>query len=576
MADAARRTVLVVTTGYDEYQRWLVRGVRSVLPPDRHTIVVNSFNPTKRGLARPVVELIRELRPCGVLATSCVSPREETGLVDLLSELGVPTVRIGAQTPGMSCVRGDDATGMREVLRFLLDERGVRRPVLARGVPHQPDSLCRERVFREELAVRGIAVDEDLIIEGFFWHEATYLELRALLGRRRDLDAVVALNDLSALGAVKALGDEGLRVPEDVLVTGFDNDPAALPCWPQLTTVDPALEEQGAAAAAQLLAEVEHDAPRTEIVVPARLIVRGSTGLPPDCLAAAVSAATVGQQQLAARDALSALSFALSNCATPEDVVSTLGTSHLLRLGIRRFFLAVHVDGNKTEFLCTSQGIFVGEPVDGTSKGGGATLNYGDTLVVRGVAGSLGVNQVPAAWRESAIVHLGPLVQEVDPRMADAFPTSLVGVTPQGWLRAWREDGLVSAVRWESAERVLARADVVILSMEDLGDDREELERLRGLARLLVLTDGRHGATVYDGSRVTRVPAFDVQEVDPTGAGDVFAAAFFVRLHETQDPVEAARFANCEASFLVEAQGTSRVPTREQVEERLRFGRLRA
>ncbi|NLT57183.1 MAG: LacI family transcriptional regulator, partial [Actinomycetales bacterium] len=345
MADAARRTVLVVTTGYDEYQRWLVRGVRSVLPPDRHTIVVNSFNPTKRGLARPVVELIRELRPCGVLATSCVSPREETGLVDLLSELGVPTVRIGAQTPGMSCVRGDDATGMREVLRFLLDERGVRRPVLARGVPHQPDSLCRERVFREELAVRGIAVDEDLIIEGFFWHEATYLELRALLGRRRDLDAVVALNDLSALGAVKALGDEGLRVPEDVLVTGFDNDPAALPCWPQLTTVDPALEEQGAAAAAQLLAEVEHDAPRTEIVVPARLIVRGSTGLPPDCLAAAVSAATVGQQQLAARDALSALSFALSNCATPEDVVSTLGTSHLLRLGIRRFFLAVHVDG---------------------------------------------------------------------------------------------------------------------------------------------------------------------------------------------------------------------------------------
>lgn len=195
---------------------------------------------------------------------------------------------------------------------------------------------------------------------------------------------------------------------------------------------------------------------------------------------------------------------------------------------------------------------------------------------VRGVAGSLGIDQVPAAWRESAIVHLGPLVQEVDPRMVDAFPTSLVGVTPQGWLRAWREDGLVSAVRWESAERVLARADVVILSMEDLGDDREELERLRCLARLLVLTDGRHGATVYDGSRVTRVPAFDVQEVDPTGAGDVFAAAFFVRLHETQDPVEAARFANCEASFLVEAQGTSRVPTREQVEERLRFGRLRA
>ncbi|MFE3542155.1 DUF6636 domain-containing protein [Nocardia sp. NPDC059177] len=48
--------------------------------------------------------------------------------------------------------------------------------------------------------------------------------------------------------------------------------------------------------------------------------------------------------------------------------------------------VAVHVDGNTTEFLCTSQGIFIGAPVDGTNKGGGATLHYGDTLVVRGVA----------------------------------------------------------------------------------------------------------------------------------------------------------------------------------------------
>ncbi|MEV0078746.1 DUF6636 domain-containing protein [Nocardia neocaledoniensis] len=48
--------------------------------------------------------------------------------------------------------------------------------------------------------------------------------------------------------------------------------------------------------------------------------------------------------------------------------------------------VAVHTVGGKSEFLCTSQGIFVGEPVDGTNKGGGATLNYGDTLVVRGVA----------------------------------------------------------------------------------------------------------------------------------------------------------------------------------------------
>ena len=194
---------------------------------------------------------------------------------------------------------------------------------------------------------------------------------------------------------------------------------------------------------------------------------------------------------------------------------------------------------------------------------------------VRAVAGPLGAAQVPPKWRQSDVVHLGPLVQEVDPATVDLFPDSLLGVTPQGWLRTWGADGLVGVTRWKSAERVLARADVVILSMEDLGGDVDELDRLRRLARLLVLTDGRHGALVYQGERVVRVPAYDVEEVDPTGAGDVFSSAYFVRLHETQDPTEAARYGNCVASFLVEAPGAAHVPTREQVEERLRTGRLR-
>lgn len=195
---------------------------------------------------------------------------------------------------------------------------------------------------------------------------------------------------------------------------------------------------------------------------------------------------------------------------------------------------------------------------------------------VRAVADPLHPEHLPAAWRSSAIVHLGPLVQEVAPGFVDAFPDDvLLGVTPQGWLRTWDDAGLVSPVRWEGAERVLRRADVVVLSMEDLGGDLEELERLRALARLLVLTDGRHGAVVYTDSRTIRVPAYDVREVDPTGAGDVFAAAFFVRLRECGDPLEAARFANCVASFLVETPGTTRVPTRAMVEERLRSGIIR-
>jgi 1D-myo-inositol 3-kinase len=195
---------------------------------------------------------------------------------------------------------------------------------------------------------------------------------------------------------------------------------------------------------------------------------------------------------------------------------------------------------------------------------------------VRAVAAPLTLTSVPRSWRNAGIVHLGPLVQEVDPALAEGFPGAVLGVTPQGWLRSWDDTGLVSAVPWRDAERVLARADVVVLSMEDLGNDGAELRRLRGLARLLVVTDGRHGALVCRGDEEVRVRAFEVDEVDPTGAGDVFAAAYFVRLHECRDPIISAQFANCVASFVVESVGTTRVPTRADVEERLRNGRQRA
>lgn len=194
---------------------------------------------------------------------------------------------------------------------------------------------------------------------------------------------------------------------------------------------------------------------------------------------------------------------------------------------------------------------------------------------VRAVADPLHPALLPEAWQGCPIVHLGPLVQEVSYDFLDLFPDALLGVTPQGWLRQWDENGLVHPVRWACAERVLARADALVLSMEDLGGDWGELERLRRLARLLVLTDGRHGAVVYQDGMTIRVPAFHVKEVDPTGAGDVFAAALFLRLAESGDAEEAARFANSAASFLVEAPGLSRLPSKAMVEERQRNGRLR-
>jgi hypothetical protein len=194
---------------------------------------------------------------------------------------------------------------------------------------------------------------------------------------------------------------------------------------------------------------------------------------------------------------------------------------------------------------------------------------------VRGVAALLTPEQLPLAWRKAPIVHLGPVAQEISPALAEAFDDALIGVTPQGWLRRWDDDGLVAPAEWRDSERILDAAHVVVLSLEDLGGDRPRLEALARKARLLVLTLGEQGALVYQGGRRQRVRAYAVEEIDPTGAGDVFATGFLIRYAETGDAIESARFANCVASFVVEGIGPANLPNRDQVEERLRYGRIR-
>jgi hypothetical protein len=200
----------------------------------------------------------------------------------------------------------------------------------------------------------------------------------------------------------------------------------------------------------------------------------------------------------------------------------------------------------------------------------------GRVQYLRAVAPPVGVDGLPGTWRTARAVHLGPVDQEVPPELADAFPAeTLIGATPQGWLRAWDADGRVRAVPWANAERVLARVDVLVFSADDMGGDLGLVRRYAEMARLAIVTENQHGCTAWHGGRQEHFPAFEVDEVDPTGAGDVFAAAFLVRYGETRDLETAVRFASCAASFSVQGTGTAALPTLEQVEDRLKHGRLR-
>lgn len=183
-------------------------------------------------------------------------------------------------------------------------------------------------------------------------------------------------------------------------------------------------------------------------------------------------------------------------------------------------------------------------------------------------AQTLSLRDVPMEQRATPIVLLGPVANELAPDLFTGFHSSLVGLTPQGMMRAWDVDRRVHSIRWAESDELLQDVDVVILSEDDL-PDHAELDRYTQRAPIVVVTASEQGATVYDHGKARRFPGYPCDPVEPTGAGDVFAAAFLIELHRTGNLERAADFANAAASFVIEAQGATGVADRVRIEGRM-------
>ncbi len=181
---------------------------------------------------------------------------------------------------------------------------------------------------------------------------------------------------------------------------------------------------------------------------------------------------------------------------------------------------------------------------------------------------------LPPAWRAAPVVHLAPVAGEVPLAWAAAFPHALVGVTPQGWLRAW-DAPLPAPVRpmpWRPAAALLRHVDLIVLSIEDVSGDEDLARHYARRCPLVAVTRGAAGATLYVAGAPRSVPPFPAVERDPTGAGDVFAAALLLRLWETGDALAAATYASAAAACAVEGSGLPALPDRFTVEQRLLHG----
>lgn len=179
---------------------------------------------------------------------------------------------------------------------------------------------------------------------------------------------------------------------------------------------------------------------------------------------------------------------------------------------------------------------------------------------------TLSFADVPIAWRKAPILHLGPVVNEINPDLFDGFEDSMICSTPQGMLRAIAEDGRVTFRDFPDKERLLPKTQAVVLSFEDLQGDQQLIDEYAKLCQLLVITENKDGARVYWKDEVRSFSAPAKALVEDTGAGDIFAACFFHRLFKTRDPWEAARFAVELSSNSVTRRYLDSVPRQEEIE----------
>jgi DNA-binding LacI/PurR family transcriptional regulator/signal transduction histidine kinase len=177
----------------------------------------------------------------------------------------------------------DNTEGMRSAVRHLIEEHGYKRIAFICGIKGQMDAEQRFQAYKDELSAHGLRYDEDLVIDGDYSLESGRNAIEALLDERKlRFQAVVAANDRMAFGALEALQQRGLRVPEDVAVTGFDDLREAQAMGVPLTTVRQSFYTAGKNALETLLKKINGDTLPRITITPTQLLVRWSCGCLPE------------------------------------------------------------------------------------------------------------------------------------------------------------------------------------------------------------------------------------------------------------------------------------------------------
>jgi LacI family transcriptional regulator len=254
----------------------LVKGVQLAADEEGYAVLLGHTggDPAKE---ESYFQVLRGQQVDGVLLVGLISAPES---LKGLTGHGLPVVTLDrpVNVPGSATVRVDHKAGGRIATEHLL-ELGHRRIAHISGPKGLSVSQQRLDGYRRALSTHGVSFNDRLVAQGDFSEDGGYRGVQELLRARTRFTALFAANDLSAIGAMTALREHGMNVPDEVSVVGFDDIHVASYTSPKLTTVRQPIYDMGRAAAKLLI-----DASRKKVslkdnttIFDAELVVREST-----------------------------------------------------------------------------------------------------------------------------------------------------------------------------------------------------------------------------------------------------------------------------------------------------------
>ena len=276
LATQSTRTVgLVVTTIADPFVAEVVRGVEEeAMKRGYGLFLCQSGAQPQREIA--AVRALHENRVAGVIVTSS---RVGERYLPLLERMQVPVVLINNEHAGpyIGFVAIDDVGGGRLATEYPLG-LGHRHIAYISGWPEARSSRDRLQGYGEALHSRGLAINPNLVAAGTGRMEGGYGAMQELLRLRPRPSAVFCYNDMTAVGALKALHEAGVRVPEQVSVIGFDDIALAAYTTPPLTTIAQPTYKMGQQAMCMLLDVLAKRGQLQNVMLQGKVVVRESCG----------------------------------------------------------------------------------------------------------------------------------------------------------------------------------------------------------------------------------------------------------------------------------------------------------